>query len=501
MHSDISNQKINGSVIFSQSVVSLDQITYSLAQTSNGLRLMVQADPNDSRLGLFDGEKISRGKETLLSAQLTAENAEALRTQLPWLNPQPLGLKTSAGMGDRLGLATPGHVRAIRKTNGKIAPIFPQQSIRENARTGRTPQQVMDDAMWGIFQENWREPYGADADHLKSTQDIDVCLKAGFTFFTIDPGEYVDNLAETADLKTLRDYARDLPSELGIANTGLLQQTIHAEHLTLTFDEQTLLKAMVKYGKAVWHVLKMYQHLIKNAGAKPVELEVSVDETDNPTSHAEHAYIANELKRLGVKWVSLAPRFVGRFEKGVDYIGDLTDFEKDVNGHAALARTFGPYKISLHSGSDKFSIYKIAAQATQGLVHLKTAGTSYLEALRTIAELDSKFFQDIYQFCRDHYETDKVSYHVSAQLNRAPLPSDVDNWTSLLDDFDAREILHVTFGSVLQEKSSDGHYRFYDRLIKTLEDNPEVYAKNIEQHFLRHLLPFVEGQSTEMSPK
>jgi hypothetical protein len=113
----------------------------------------------------------------------------------------------------------------------------------------------------------------------------------------------------------------------------------------------------------------MYQHLIKYAGARPVELEFSVDETDNPTSHAEHAYIANELKRLGVEWVSLAPRFVGRFEKGVDYIGDLAVFEEDVNGHAAIARTYGPYKISLHSGSDKFSIYKSAAQATQGLVH------------------------------------------------------------------------------------------------------------------------------------
>jgi hypothetical protein len=84
---------------------------------------------------------------------------------------------------------------------------------------------------------------------LKTTEDIDVCLKAGYSFFTIDPGEYVDNRAENADLKTLREYACDLPSELEIANTGLLQQTIHAEHLTLTFDEQTLLKAMVKYEK------------------------------------------------------------------------------------------------------------------------------------------------------------------------------------------------------------------------------------------------------------
>ena len=200
----------------------------------------------------------------------------------------------------------------------------------------------------------------------------------------------------------------------------------------------------------------------------------------------------SELKRLNVKWVSLAPRFVGDFEKGVDYIGDLNKFDEDIKGHAAIARVFGPYKISLHSGSDKFSIYKIAAKATKGLVHLKTAGTSYLEALRTIADLDPVFFQKIYEYCLDHYESDKASYHVSAQLSRAPKPTEVENWTALLDQFDAREILHVTFGSVLKEKASNGNYVFFDRIMDLLKNNPELYALNLEKHFLRHLIPFVE---------
>ncbi|PKO05178.1 MAG: hypothetical protein CVU41_13550 [Chloroflexi bacterium HGW-Chloroflexi-3] len=485
------NENNHGSQLIHQSVVNLDRIIYSLAKTPNGLRLMIQAEQDDFRLTFFDGERTHYGKETLVSACLTSENAAALRTQLPWLKPVALGLKTSAGMGDRLGLATPGHVRAIQKMNGKIAPIFTQQSIRENTRTGRTPQQVIDDAMWGVFQENWRDGYGADADHLKTTDDIDVCLKAGYTFFTIDPGEFVDNRAENADLQNLRNYAKDLPSELHMEHSGLLNQIITAEHLSLTFDEKTLLKSMVKYGRAVWHVFKMYQHLIKYAGARAVELEVSVDETENPTSHAEHAYIAIELKRLGVKWVSLAPRFVGRFEKGVDYIGDLTDFEHDIKGHSAIARLFGPYKISLHSGSDKFSIYKIAAQATRGLVHLKTAGTSYLEALRTIAALDPIFFKEIYDFCRNRYETDKVSYHVSAQLSRAPIPKNAENFALLLDNFDAREILHVTFGSVLKAINKDGTLQFYDLIMKLLQEHPENYADNLERHFLRHLTPFI----------
>jgi len=235
----------------------------------------------------------------------------------------------------------------------------------------------------------------------------------------------------------------------------------------------------------------MYQHLKKTAGQQSFELEVSVDETDQPTSHAEHFYIASELRRLGVQWVSLAPRYVGRFEKGVDYLGDLTAFEADLAGHAAIARRMGPYKLSLHSGSDKFSIYPAAMRQTHGLVHLKTAGTSYLDALRTIATLDSDFLREIYTFSREHYDVDKASYHVSAKLERAPYPDEVNDWLDLFDQFDTREILHVTFGSVLTETDAHGQWRFYDRLMKLLRDNPEAYAANLEKHFRRHLQPFL----------
>ena len=199
-----------------------------------------------------------------------------------------------------------------------IAPIFAQQSIREMTRTGRSPQQVMDDATWGIFSEGWQEGVGADADHLKTTADIDACLTAGFTFFTIDPGAAVDNRAETASLSELRELNGMFPADLQAHASGLLDKTFDIEGLSLHFDEATLLKAVVKYGKAVAHVAGMYRHLAQAAGQRPYELEVSVDETEQPTSHAEHIYFASELRRMGVKWVSLAPRYIGRFEKGVD---------------------------------------------------------------------------------------------------------------------------------------------------------------------------------------
>jgi hypothetical protein len=236
----------------------------------------------------------------------------------------------------------------------------------------------------------------------------------------------------------------------------------------------------------------MYHHLAQAAGKNPFELEVSVDETEQPTSHAEHIYIASELKRLGVHWVSLAPRYVGSFEKGVDYIGSLPVFQRDFAGHAAIARHFGPYKLSLHSGSDKFSIYPLAAHLTHGLVHLKTAGTSYLEALRTIAAVDMDLFREIYLFARDRFETDRVSYHISAKLERAPLPDEVPDYASLLDQFDARQILHIAFGSVLTGRAADGKYRFRDRFMSMLHEYSEVYAENLEKHFIRHLKPFAE---------
>ena len=173
----------------------------------------------------------------------------------------PARIKTSAGLGDRIGLATPGHVRAMQKTDGKIAPIFAQQSIREMARTSRTPDQVMDDATWGIFQENWQNGVGADADHLKTTDDIDVCLAAGYTFFTIDPGNFVNNEAETASGNALQESALKLPKEMQIKENGLLNKKIHLDELHLDFSETLLLKAMVKYGNAIWHVKNMYEYL------------------------------------------------------------------------------------------------------------------------------------------------------------------------------------------------------------------------------------------------
>jgi hypothetical protein len=348
----------------------------------------------------------------------------------------------------------------------------------------------MDDATWGIFEEGWRGGIGSDADHLKTKEDIDTCLTAGFTFFTIDPGEFVASHSQITNLNQLREQLVGLPAHLQPKATELIGKSFELEGYKLLFDEAIVLKAMAKYGKAVAHVATMYLYLEQVARKHPFEMEVSMDETEQPTSPAEHVYIVSELRRLGVKWVSFAPRFVGRFEKGVDYIGDVRAFGADLAIHAAIARKFGPYKLSLHSGSDKFSIYPIFMEKTNGLAHVKTAGTSYLEALRTIATYNKDLFKEIYAFSIEHFEIDKLSYHISAQINKAPKPSEISDWPGLLEQFDAREILHVTFGSVLTDKNRDGKLRFYGRIMTILKANREAYFNNLTNHFRRHLQPF-----------
>ena len=381
-----------------------------------------------------------------------------------------LALSPSFGFGDRLGLATRGHIEALRSIQHVILPVFAQQSVRENARTGRTPQQVIDDAKRVADSAKWDGPWGADADHLKSLDDLPSFVKAGYTFFTVDPGEYVDNTADTAPISMLKEKAQATDWD----QLSAFYMLENNEQAWGQFDADTLLRAQVKYSRAIQHVVGMFRRLshLKD----DFDFEVSVDETDSPTSPLEHYFIASELTRLGVHFTSLAPRFIGRFEKGVDYIGDLDMLDAELAKHAAVTAHFGTYKLSLHSGSDKFSVYPLITKHWSKRIHVKTAGTSYLEALRVLTKYDPNLFQKIYTLAREKYETDRLTYHVSAKLDM--LPVDVD-LPLLLDDFHAREILHVTFGSALTA--------FGAEIKSTLVKHEDAYCEGLKIHFCRHL--------------
>lgn len=435
----------------------------------------------------FTGESGELEGLSLLTAEADEENAYALHRAVPVLAPRPLGLAPSFGFGDRLGLATPGHVAAMVNQGSELAPIFVQQSIREMERTGRTPGGVMADGTWGAFQSGWDKPVGADADHLKTFEHVEYTAKAGFTFFTIDPSDQVDQNADNYDEARLQTEFKALVAE-GVQGApefvSLYQDNVFpVGNGAVTFDRPTLLRATVKYGRALDHVRAMAEHIAEVTKGN-FEIELSVDETDQPTSVPEHLFIALELKRRGVAVVSLAPRFIGHFEKGVDYIGDVDELAATLEQHASIAEEYGPYKISLHSGSDKFSVYPLLAKATQGQFHVKTAGTSYLEALRAVGRANEALFREIIDFSRERFETDKVSYHISAGLDGSPAAESLDMEELeriYLNEDNGRQILHVTFGSVLSSP------RFESRIMDFLRANPDLHAQVLARHLGKHV--------------
>jgi len=429
---------------------------------------------------------------------LTHYNATQLRELFDFTKPGLVGLPDSFGFGDRLGLSNAAHVRTAKNFN--IKPIFAQQSIRELERTQREAEEVMDVASWAVFQEGYRDGFGADADHLKTEQDVDRMVKAGYTFFTIDPSAFVENEADTLPENALIEKCKSLPwNELEDTFESFLKRY---ENTTFEISSDfkigptkiDVLRGLTKYGGVLAHTKKLYFYLKEAYPAHPSEFEISVDETDSVTSPFEHFLIANELKRLNVEIMSLAPRFIGDFEKGIDYKGDLDSFREEYIKHIKISAKLGSYKISIHSGSDKFGVYKTVGDLDEGNVHVKTAGTSYLEALRTIAEVDTALFREILAFSKNHYENEKKTYHVSAQLDKVPdaKTATKDQLLELFEQDSPRQVLHVTFGKVLTTKEND-EYLFRNRILQCLEQNEEAHYKNIVKHFTRHLEPLVQA--------
>ncbi len=424
-------------------------------------------------------------------------NAAALQSVFAFTKPVLIGTDNSVGLGDRLGIANPGHLRAVLNTGMKV--ILAQQSIRELERTARTPEAVMDAAIWAVFQEGWREGFGADADHLKTERDIDLMLGAGYTMVTIDPGAYVNNGAAEMSRDELSRHVADLDWELLQDTAGNCiaryenRRIAVSSNFTLCPSGDEVVRAIVKYGGAVSHAAKMHAYILERFPGYPFELELSVDETDSDTTPFEHYFIVAELARLNIKLVSLAPRFIGGFEKGIDYRGDLSRFIDEYIKHVYISELLGPYKISYHSGSDKFSVYQAVGKLKMGRVHVKTAGTSYLEALHTVAQVDPGLFRRMYAFSRDCYESEKRSYHVSANLANVPEERQLEDSSmeSLFRNDDVRQVLHVAFGRVLTGKNAAGQPLFKAELMRCLMEHEDLHYAMLEKHFRKHVEPFV----------
>jgi len=479
--------------IYPQSINEKGGILFFIGKKGINKYLYLLVEGDDSLSENFKGKIVGNG---IKQCELSYENRKALQNIFEFLNPIVIGVENSFGFGDRIGLANAGHIRSLDISDFK--PILTQQSIRELTRTKRTPDEVMDAAVWAVFQEGYKDGFGADADHLKTTDDIDLMVKAGYKMFTFDPSDYVDNKADNYNEEELQKANADLPwDELEFsfadAEKKYLKDEIKiSDNFSISPTKEDLQKAYAKYGKAIAHIKRLYTYLNSNYSDYDSEVEVSVDETESVTTPFEHFFFSSELNRLNIEFVSLAPRFIGDFEKGIDYKGDLKIFKEEYQKHLAITKHFGDYKISLHSGSDKFSVYEVIGSLKEAKTHVKTAGTSYLEALKVAAVKEPEFFREILDYSTSLYEQEKKTYHVSADIKKVKHAKEYkdEELVSLFDSNDVRQVLHVTFGRILTDINEKGEYVFKDRLILCLKENEDTHYELLIKHFHRHLKPF-----------
>jgi hypothetical protein len=214
-----------------------------------------------------------------------------------------------------------------------------------------------------------------------------------------------------------------------------------------------------------------------------------MDETPFPTSPENHFFFALELSHRGVHIQSLAPRFIGEFQKGIDYRRDKESFRRQFYQHVLIAQDYGNYKISIHSGSDKFSLFSDMGVLSEGSLHLKTSGTSWLEAMRLVALRNPSLCREIHRYALSKSKEASRLYPVTTDLTRIPNLQELKDQElfSLLDQEDSKQLLHITYGFLLHATDGEGKNLFRDQLYHTLTQYEEEYWSLIEKHIEKHL--------------
>jgi len=474
--------------VYISSIKSEKDNYFFMAKDDKEKYLIIVAPPNLANK--FEGENleekiVDENKLIIKKCYLNHLNLSLLREIFPFFNPSFCGLKPSFGTGDRLGIATPAHLQAFKGKD--IFPVLAQQSVREMSRTERNWQKVLDDAIWGCFEAGYEGPFGADADHVKEIKELKEAVDCGFTMFTLDPSDFISKDIEELNEQELNQLYNKIPKNKKIKKLYLNKKFKVGEQ-ELIFDEKSLRKIILTYSEALNHVVECYEFLKYYKKAK-FDLEISVDETPTITSPLAHLFIVLELQRRGVDFQNLALHFLGDWQKGIEYIGNVGEFAREFSLHAILAKSIGGYKLSLHTGSDKFSVYPIFFQETNGLCHIKTAGTSWLEEVKVVAMKDPALYREIHRFALENFEKDRASYNLTTNLSRIP---DIDTITddellNLFKQNDSRQLIHITYGSILRAKDDEGKYIFKDRIYKILFKYEEDHYRELSNHIKRHL--------------
>ena len=457
-------------------------VTYAIA-TADDEDLLAILGPEGAARG-FEAAHASRtGGISVSLCRLSHANAQALRRALPFTSPRPLGgMDATVGLGDRLGLAGPGHIAAIRRY---VAwPVLAQQSVRELTLTGRTFADVLDAATWAVMSGGYREPWGADGDHLKTEEQVRTALSAGFTMITADVSDALHReVASRSDAEVLAMYrGLDPKYRAEVEHRYLASPIPLVSGAAVRFTDTELRRIVMLYRDSVELAGRLYRAAVATRGEDGFDFELSIDETDTPTTPQAHVFMGLESRRMGIALASLAPRFVGEFQKAIDYIGAIKEFDRCYAEHVEIASTLG-YRISVHSGSDKFSVFPAIGRLARGRFHIKTAGTSWLEALRVVAAQDPALFRDLYAVALQRYGHARALYHVTPDLGAIPIAAEVTprNAPDLLDDVNARRVLHITYGEILAVPA------LKDRFFRLMRWNEEEYARVLDAHIGRHL--------------
>ena len=464
--------------VYPLSIQTLKNTTVFIAKVKDE-KFIVSVGPSIS----LEGSEETINGERVVIGSLNHANAQVLRSTFPFTAPsRVLSKERSIGVGDRLGIASPGHIRVFEKYDAY--PILAQQSIRELTLTNRTFEDVLDAATFGVFQEGYKKGFGADGDHLKTEKEVKMALDLGYTMITLDCSEHMHNEFENMSVAEL--HSRYVP--VGSLEKEYMNKSFEVEEgVTVSFTEEEF-KRMVMTYKDVLDFASSIYHTFFDSGKYEADFEISIDETTTATTPAEHYFVANELIKRGVKIVTIAPRFCGEFQKGVDYIGDVAQFEKELIVHSAIARHFN-YKLSLHSGSDKFKIFEIFGRITRGHFHVKTAGTNYLEAMKLVAMKDPSLYRKIHTFALSAFDEVTQYYHVTTDITRIPSIDTLDDaqLVKLFEHNDSRQLIHITYGPILNKRDEQGSFVYRDALYSLWSSYENLYSELLYKHIGRHL--------------
>jgi len=403
--------------------------------------------------------------------------------------------KYSFGMGDRFLHQGKAQLQAVvnaKNAGIDITPVW-NKSNREHLIVGTEPASLREEADDAVRALGWQGAHRVDADHI-NLATVDRFLDCS-DFFTIDVGDAIGEKAADADIAAFVERHSKYIGDLEIPGAG----TIEVTRGTIEAVAGTFLKAVQTAGG-------IYRHIAAKRGADFIP-EVSMDETDNPQTPLEMFFILAAIADVGIPAQTIAPKFTGRFNKGVDYVGDVGQFEKEFNDDlAAIAFAISEFglpdnlKLSIHSGSDKFSIYRPIRKAlkrTGAGIHVKTAGTTWLEELIGLAEAGGEglaIAKAVYASSLEHMDALCKPYATVIDIDASKLPpaATVNGWTGEqyaralrhnssdpLYNLHLRQLLHVGYKVAAQMGG-----RYYNALE---EFEPDVARNVTENLWERHI--------------